>query len=116
MAQPIPNERMIIDVDPKSHTVEGHTRQCYLKFNGQRIWGVAGCHDNTTQLATALHSADSRFELVIENKSHSVEGHIATISVYRGDRTYLSKLSTHDNMTGLRDAIRKALNDADGPI
>ncbi|KAI1331437.1 hypothetical protein F5Y16DRAFT_395320 [Xylariaceae sp. FL0255] len=116
MPQPRLDERMIVDVDPKSHSVEGHTKQCYLNFNGQRIWGIAGCHPNTTRLAEALHSADSRFELVIWDKHHSVEGHIATITVRRGDHVFLDKMSTHNNMTGLRDAIRQALNDADGPI
>jgi hypothetical protein len=116
MVQPKPNERLIIDVDPKEHSVEGHIKKCTLKFNGNIIWGPASCHDNSTKLAEALHSADSRFELVIEDKSHSTEGHIAKISVYRGGHTYLSNHSTHDNMTGLRDAVRKALNEEDGPI
>ncbi|XXH00619.1 hypothetical protein Hte_006967 [Hypoxylon texense] len=108
------SDRLIIDIDPKEHSREGHTRQCYLEFNGRRIWGTPvqiSCHDNSTRIADALKQADPRFDLFLSHKSHSVEGHIATITIKKGDTVYLDKLSTHDNMTGLRDAVRKALDD-----
>ncbi|KAK2612585.1 hypothetical protein QQS21_001356 [Conoideocrella luteorostrata] len=106
--------KLIIDVDPKEHTTEGHTRQCYLEFNGKRIWGnpmAISCHDNTTKISDALTKADPRFVLYVSEKPHTVEGHIATITIKKGDTVYLDKLSTHDNMRGLRDAVRKALED-----
>ena len=108
------SDKLIVDVDPKEHSKEGHIRQCYLEFNGRRIWGdptAISCHDNTTQIADALKKADSRFTLYLSAKPHSIEGHIATITIKKGDTLYLDKLSTHNNMTGLRDAIRKALGD-----
>ncbi|KAI1169831.1 hypothetical protein F4777DRAFT_162552 [Nemania sp. FL0916] len=107
------SNRVIVDIDPKEHSVEGHTRQCYLLFNGRRIWGnptAISCHDNTTQIAEALHKADERFELFISEKSHSVEGHIAYITIKRGGTVFLDRLHTHDNMTGLRNAVRDALD------
>ena len=107
---------VIVDIDPKDHSVEGHTRQCYLEFNGKRIWGSPNaihCHDNTTQIAEALNKADNRFELFISERHHTVEGHIVTITISDGSTVYLDRLSTHDNMTGLRDAVRAALADDD---
>ena len=107
-------DKLIVDIRPKDHSVEGHTRQCYLEFNGKRIWGdptAISCHDNSTKIAEALKEADSRFALYLAEKPHSTEGHIATITIKKGDKTYLDKLSTHDNMEGLRDAVNKALED-----
>ncbi|RYP38289.1 hypothetical protein DL767_002620 [Monosporascus sp. MG133] len=92
-------------LDPKDHSVEGHTKQCLLTFNGAIIWGPTSCHDNTTKLRDALKEADSRFDIIIMEKPKTVEGHTAYISVSRGDKVYLDKLSTHDNMTGLCKAI-----------
>ncbi|RYP18626.1 hypothetical protein DL765_003833 [Monosporascus sp. GIB2] len=50
-------------LDPKGHSVEGHTAQCTLIFNGRVIWGPRGCHDNTYRLRDALSAADPRFQL-----------------------------------------------------
>ncbi|KAI0968779.1 hypothetical protein F4678DRAFT_463967 [Xylaria arbuscula] len=98
-------------LDPKSHSVEGHTKQCILTFNGRIIWGPMGCHDNTVELRDALRRADDRFDMIIMDKPHSVEGHTAWISVSRGETVYLDKLHTHDNMTGLCRAIHDAQQD-----
>ncbi|KAI0594163.1 hypothetical protein F4775DRAFT_575043 [Biscogniauxia sp. FL1348] len=92
-------------LDPKDHSVEGHTKQCILTFNGSVIWGPKSCHDNTVQLRDALHKADSRFDIILMDKPKTVEGHTAYISVSAGDTVYLDKLSTHDNMGGLCKAI-----------
>ncbi|KAL2158699.1 hypothetical protein VTH06DRAFT_4181 [Thermothelomyces fergusii] len=74
---------LIIDVEPKEHSVEGHTKLATLYFKGKPIWGP--------------------------DKEKTVEGHIATITIKTGDKVYLDQLSTHDNMKGLRDAVRKVL-------
>lgn len=95
-------------LDPKGHSVEGHTKQCILTFNGRNIWGPSSCHDNTTQLRDALHKADSRFDMIIMEKPKTVEGHTAYISVSAGGTVFLDKLSTHDNMTGLCKAVHDA--------
>ncbi|KAI0848464.1 hypothetical protein F5Y00DRAFT_270198 [Daldinia vernicosa] len=92
-------------IEPKDHSVEGHTKQCILTFNGVVKWGPKSCHDNTTQLRDALHKADSRFDMIIMDKEKTVEGHTATISVSAGDHVYLDKLSTHNNMTELCKAV-----------
>ncbi|KAJ2898376.1 hypothetical protein MKZ38_003967 [Zalerion maritima] len=108
--------KLVVNIDSKDHTTEGHTKQCYLEFNGKRIWGdpsAISCHDNTTQIAAALKQADSRFALYLSDKPHTIEGHISTITISKGGTVYLDKLSTHDNMTGLRDAINAALDDED---
>ncbi|KAI1182216.1 hypothetical protein F5B17DRAFT_435863 [Nemania serpens] len=63
--------------------------------NPLRLAAIPRCCD------TALHF----------NKSHSVEGHIAAITIKKGDTVYLGKLSNHGNMKGLRDAVRKALEE-----
>lgn len=101
-------DQIQIIIDPKEHSVEGHTRKCRLMFKGKQIW-EAHCHDNTTQIANAINAADYRFTLLIDDKPHSVEGRIAFISVRRGNTAFLNRLHTHDTMTGLRDAIQKAL-------
>ncbi|KAI1760763.1 hypothetical protein GGR53DRAFT_508433, partial [Hypoxylon sp. FL1150] len=95
-------------LDPKEHSVEGHTMQCILTFNGNIIWGPKSCHDNTTQLRDALNKADPRFNLILMDKPKTVEGHTAYISVSNGDHVYLDKLSTHDNMTELCKAVYDA--------
>ncbi|KAI3339348.1 hypothetical protein F4824DRAFT_498613 [Ustulina deusta] len=92
-------------LDPKAKSVEGHTKQCILIFNGAIIWGPTSCHDNTTQLRDALRKADSRFDMIIMDKPHTVEGHTADISISAGDTVYLDKLSTHNNMAGLCKAV-----------
>ncbi|KAI2607725.1 uncharacterized protein GGS25DRAFT_497203 [Hypoxylon fragiforme] len=92
-------------IEPKEHSVEGHTKQCILTFKGQVKWGPHSCHDNTTSRRDALHKADSRFDILIMDKPKTIEGHIATISVSAGDTVYLDKLSTHDNMEGLCKAV-----------
>ncbi|KAL7943900.1 hypothetical protein V8C42DRAFT_327131 [Trichoderma barbatum] len=49
------------------------------------------------------------------SKPHSVEGHTYTISVSAHGRVYLDKLSTHDNMVGLVQAVNDALlSETDG--
>lgn len=95
-------------LDPKPHSVEGHTKQCILTFDGTIIWGPTSCHDNTTELRDALHKADSRFNIILMEKPHSVEGHTAYISVSAGGTVYLDKLNTHDNMAGLCEAVHNA--------
>ncbi|KAI1074810.1 hypothetical protein F5B20DRAFT_562485 [Whalleya microplaca] len=65
-------------LDCKEKTVEGHTKQCILFFDGKEIWGPTSCHDNTTQLRDALHKADSRFDLQIMEKPKTIEGHTRT--------------------------------------
>lgn len=108
------SDKLIVDVEPKEHSTEDHIKQCYLEFNGGRIWGIPEpihCHENTAHTADTLHKADSRFSLYLSEKSHTIEGHIATLTIKKGDTVYLDKLHTHDNMIGLRDAIRKALGD-----
>ncbi|KAH8159419.1 hypothetical protein CIB48_g8828 [Xylaria polymorpha] len=92
-------------LDPKRNSVEGHIKQCILTFNGNVIWGPVGCHDNTVQIRDALQRADSRFGMIIMDKPHTVEGHTAFISISRGDTVYLDKLHTHDNMSGLCQAV-----------
>jgi len=98
-----------VTFDPKSNSVEGHTKKCHLNFKGEQIWETGSCHDNTTRIADALNKADYRFTLIIEDKPHSVEGHTALINIKRDGKTYLENHSTHDNMRGLRDAVNKAL-------
>jgi hypothetical protein len=98
-----------VSLEPKGHSVEGHTTQGTLFFNGRIIWGPRGCHDNTTYLRDALAAADPRFELVMRHKNKSIEGHTCTISVMANGRTYLDRLSTHDSMEGLCKAINDCL-------
>ncbi|KAK7757915.1 hypothetical protein SLS62_000293 [Diatrype stigma] len=95
-------------LDPRRHSVEGHTKQCILTFNGGIIWGPTHCHENTVELRDALRKADPRFDMIIMDKPHSVEGHTAWISVSRDDTVFLDKLHTHDNMSGLCTAIFNA--------
>ncbi|KAH6603623.1 hypothetical protein Trco_008398 [Trichoderma cornu-damae] len=96
-------------LERKEHSVEGHTKQAILTFNGKIIWGPRGCHDNTSQLAQALDAADPRFQLILMDKPHSVEGHTYYISVSANNHVYLDKLSTHENMVGLVQAIDDVL-------
>ncbi|KAK5988381.1 hypothetical protein PT974_12533 [Cladobotryum mycophilum] len=110
------SERLRVWVDRKAHTVEGHTAQAILTFNGRVIWGPQGCHENTSQLAEALAAADPRFQLIVMPKPHSVEGHTYYISVSANGRVYLDKLSTHDNMVSLSQAISDVLIAEDSVI
>ncbi|KAI2606578.1 hypothetical protein GGR54DRAFT_438143 [Hypoxylon sp. NC1633] len=107
----IMSNQLEIIVDPKEKTIEGHTRKGYLFFKGDKIW-EDHCHDNTIELARAIQTADYRFALTLEDKPKSVEGHIASITVKRGNETILNKLNTHDNMTKLRDAVNRALRES----
>ncbi|KAK6951100.1 hypothetical protein Daesc_007630 [Daldinia eschscholtzii] len=88
-------------LDPKPHSVEGHTKRCVLFFEDGLIWGPTHCHPNTVQLKEALEAADSRFEMYINDRPKSIEGHTAYISVSAGGKVYLDQLPTHDNMSGL---------------
>ncbi|KAH6611847.1 hypothetical protein C7974DRAFT_406401 [Boeremia exigua] len=101
-------------LEPKDHSVEGHTSTCTLYFNDQVIWGPSSCHGNATQIRDALQAADPRFTLKIMPKAKTIEGHAVTISVIRGDKLYLHRLSTHDNMSGLCDAINRCVGNMDG--
>ncbi|KAF5862090.1 hypothetical protein ETB97_012155 [Aspergillus alliaceus] len=96
-------------LEPKRKSVEGHTAQCTLSFNGRVIWGPRHCHNNTYQLRDALSAADSRFQLAISNRHKTVEGHTYSISVKSGSRVYLNRLSTHGHMKELCQAINDCL-------
>lgn len=100
-------------LDPKNHSVEGHTRTCTLYFKDKVIWGPRSCHPNTDRLKDAIEQADCRFRLDIHTKDHSVEGHIKYISVEHEGKVLLDKMSTHDNMEGLVTAINAVLAVAD---
>lgn len=89
----------------KSKTVEGHVNTATLYFNGNKIWGPSGCHDNTVDIQTALRQADPRFELRLERKSHSVEGHTRSINIRARGKMYLENHSCHDNMQSMADRI-----------
>jgi hypothetical protein len=97
-------------LEPKSHSVEGHSSKCTLFFNGRSIWGPSSCHGNSIQLRDALQAADPRFDLKIQDKPKTIEGHIKTISVKRGNQLDLNRLSIHDNMSGLYGAIKRVTN------
>ncbi|KAI1483095.1 hypothetical protein F4774DRAFT_210332 [Daldinia eschscholtzii] len=99
-------------LDPKPHSVEGHTKRCVLFFEDGLIWGPAHCHPNTVQLKEALEAADSRFEMYINDRPKSIEGHTAYISVSAGGKVYLDQLPTHDNMSGLCKAVHDAIHKA----
>lgn len=96
-------------IEPKRHSVEGHTAQCTLSFNGCIIWGPRHCHDNTIRLRDALAAADPRFQLTVVSKRKTIEGHTYAISVMAGDRLYLDRMSTHGHMLGLCNAINDCL-------
>lgn len=94
---------------PRRHSVEGHTAQCTLSFNGRQVWGPYNCHTNTTRLRDALSAADPRFQLTVSSKRKTIEGHKYAISVMAGGHLYLDRLHTHCHMIGLCDAINKCL-------
>lgn len=106
---------MEVWTESKDHSVEGHTFTGTLNFRGEPIWGPNGCHSNTSQLARALNQADWRFAMLLEPKSHSVEGHTRVISVkdWNGNVT-LDKLSTHSNMDSLARAVMQKIRE-NGP-
>ncbi|GAP82536.1 putative nuclear RNA binding protein [Rosellinia necatrix] len=95
-------------LDPKEHSVEGHTKQCILTFNNSIIWGPTSCHENTVQLRDALVKADPRFNIILMDKPPTTEGHTAYISVSAHGTVYLNRLNTHQNMAGLCEAIHNA--------
>ncbi|OJZ90595.1 hypothetical protein ASPFODRAFT_40993 [Aspergillus luchuensis CBS 106.47] len=107
---------MQVQTSNKEHSVEGHTYTGTLKFRGQTIWGPHTCHDNTQQLARALQNADWRFSLELDSKEKTIEGHTRYISVtdWNGNLV-LDRLSTHDNMDTLAEAITGAVAGAGGP-
>ncbi|KAL6835285.1 nucleoside phosphorylase domain-containing protein [Trichoderma camerunense] len=88
-------------LEKKPHSVEGHTAECTLTFNGRVIWGPRSCHENTTKLGDALYTVDPRFQLTFDAKRKTIEGHTCSISIMAGGRYYLDRLSTHDNMAEL---------------
>ncbi|KAJ3941953.1 hypothetical protein N0V92_013830 [Colletotrichum tropicale] len=94
-------------LEDKPHSLEGHTFEATLMFNGREIWGPRGAHDNTFRLRDALHKADPRFDIILKKKSHSLEGHIRYISVIHHGRLILNKLPTHDSMEGLVKAVNE---------
>ncbi|KAK4222631.1 hypothetical protein QBC38DRAFT_374693 [Podospora fimiseda] len=96
-------------LEPKGHSVEGHTAQCTLSFKGRVVWGPHSCHNNTAKLADALHAADSRFRLTIRNKHKTIEGHTYTVSLMAGGHLYLDRLSTHASILGLCQAINDCI-------
>ncbi|KAJ2966566.1 hypothetical protein NQ176_g10089 [Zarea fungicola] len=103
------SEQLRVWLEPKRHSVEGHTATCILTFRGRTIWGPASCHQNTIELRNAIHKADDRFNILFEPKSHTVEGHTRSISVSSFGQVLLDRLSTHDNMEGLVIAINAVL-------
>lgn len=111
LAETTPDTRssLRVKLENKHKTIEGHTRTCTLKFNGRTIWGPRGCHDNTIDLKDAIETADPRFNLYLERKPKSIEGHTKYISVISKGKVTLDKLSTHDNMQGFIDAIESAV-------
>ncbi|KAI8155502.1 hypothetical protein K4K49_007297 [Colletotrichum sp. SAR 10_70] len=94
-------------LEDKPHSLEGHTFEATLTFNGRDIWGPRGAHDNTFRLRDALQKADPRFDIILKKKSHSLEGHIRYISVIHHGRLILNKLPTHDSMEGLVKAVNE---------
>ncbi|KAF3916656.1 hypothetical protein ABW20_dc0104834 [Dactylellina cionopaga] len=96
-------------VEPKGHSVEGHTAQCTLTFNGRVIFGPRHCHNNTIRLRDALAAADPRFQLTVSSRGKSIEGHTYSISVKAGGHLYLDRLSTHGHMKELCQAIKDTL-------
>ncbi|KAK6338458.1 hypothetical protein TWF730_002521 [Orbilia blumenaviensis] len=96
-------------IEPKSHSIEGHTAKCSLYFNDRIIWGPRHCHNNTVRLRDALNAADPRFRLDVSPKGKTIEGHTYAISVKAGDRLYLDRLSTHGHMLELCNAIEECL-------
>jgi hypothetical protein len=62
-----------------------------------------------TQLREAIHQADTRFDVLFTKKDNKVEGHISYISVKSNGKVLLNKISTHDNMAGLVQAIETIL-------
>ncbi|KAF4468125.1 nuclear RNA binding [Fusarium albosuccineum] len=107
------NDNFNVWTENKAHSVEGHTYQCTLTFQDRDVWGPYHCHENTHQLGNALHRADPRFNLRMEAREKTVEGHTRSISVKFQNTVILDRLSTHDNMDGLCQVIR-ALVDAEG--
>lgn len=106
---------MEVWTEHKAHSVEGHTLTGTLNFKGQAIWGPNACHDNTVRLGKAIQEADWRFAMTFEPKSHSVEGHVRSISVkdWNG-RVTLDKLSTHNSMDLLARAVMEKVRE-NGP-
>ncbi|EFX06181.1 hypothetical protein CMQ_6502 [Grosmannia clavigera kw1407] len=103
------NDKLNVWLDNKEHSVEGHTMECTLKFKGKVIWGPTSCHDNTIALREAIHDADDRFDMSFTKKDKTGEGHTRYISVKSNDKVVLDKLSTHDDMAGLVNAIKVTL-------
>ena len=89
------------------HSVEGHTNTATLYFKNQAtpLWGPQGCHDNTVDIQTALRKADPRFELRLQRKAHTVEGHTLTFNIRANGVDLLRNLSCHDNMDSLATVI-----------
>ncbi|CAH0020144.1 unnamed protein product [Clonostachys rhizophaga] len=96
-------------LERKEHSVEGHTAECILTFNNRIIWGPQSCHDNTFRLKDALFAVDPRFQITLRNKRKSMEGHTYSLSLMADGHLYLDRLSTHENMIGLCQAINDCL-------
>ncbi|KAI8722837.1 hypothetical protein NCS52_00428800 [Fusarium sp. LHS14.1] len=92
-------------LNEKPHSKEGHDNTATLFYQGNQVWGPHGCHDNTVDIQTALRQADPRFELRLERKSHSIEGHTRTINIRARGKMYLENHSCHENMQSMADTI-----------
>ncbi|KAB8228987.1 uncharacterized protein BDW43DRAFT_303430 [Aspergillus alliaceus] len=97
-------------IEDKPHSVEGHIFYGTLTFKGKVVWGPKHCHNNTTQLKTALRQADDRLDMEFISKPNSVEGHTRYISVKSKGNVILNKLSTHDNMDELVTVVKTIWN------
>ena len=107
---------MDVSIENIEESVEGHTAQAWLHFNGEKIWGPKSCHDNTIRLARALEKADSRFSIPIEPKEHHISKHTRSISVKDWDGNYvIYKLSTDEDMDSLVSAAMDKTKEAGAP-
>jgi hypothetical protein len=109
------NDNFRVWLDTKEHSVEGHIYNGTLTYKDKVIWGPHSCHDNTTELKNAIHKADPRFDMVLERKDKTTEGHTRSISVMSHGNVTLDKLSTHENMEGLVTALEAVLAIEGGP-
>ncbi|CAI6091766.1 unnamed protein product [Clonostachys chloroleuca] len=100
---------MGIDIQSTKKTVEGHTMTGTVYFENKKIWGPKSCHDNSVDIQRAFKRADPRFEMALERKPHSVEGHTRALTIKSNGNTILNGHSVHDNMDDMVATIKGIL-------